>query len=260
MATLTYDPTPADQPEFNEAEQEALIIGEAAEAEQQQLLAGKFKDAEALEQAYIELQKKLGTNDNGEQEGLQPQGERQEEQVEVEPPSEAETILASASSEYYEKGELSQATIDQLVAMDSSDLVNAYMKSQAEAQNTQTADLSEADAGSIMQVAGGQEQYQQLVSWAANNMPEDYVQAFDQLVETGNTQTIKLAVRGLMADYESMNGSEGEMLSGRAPSNIPDVFRSQSEVVQAMSDPRYDNDPAYRNDVFEKLGRSNLQY
>ena len=27
------------------------------------MLAGKFKDAEALEQAYIELQKKLGTNE-----------------------------------------------------------------------------------------------------------------------------------------------------------------------------------------------------
>ena len=62
MATLTYDPTPADQPEFNEAEQEALAIGEAQAEEEQQLLAGKFEDAEALEQAYIELQKKLGTN------------------------------------------------------------------------------------------------------------------------------------------------------------------------------------------------------
>ena len=58
--TLTYDPTPADNPEFNEAEQEALAIGERAAAEQQEMLAGKFKDAEELEKAYIELQKKLG--------------------------------------------------------------------------------------------------------------------------------------------------------------------------------------------------------
>ena len=60
MATLTYDPTPADQPEFNEQEQEAIAIGEAHAAEEQRMLAGKFEDAEALEQAYIELQKKLG--------------------------------------------------------------------------------------------------------------------------------------------------------------------------------------------------------
>ena len=41
---------------------EALAIGEAAAAdtEQQEMLAGKFKDAEELEKAYIELQKKLG--------------------------------------------------------------------------------------------------------------------------------------------------------------------------------------------------------
>ena len=67
MATLTYDPTPADQPEFSEAEQEALAIGEAAAQEQQQLLAGKFKDAESLEKAYIELQSKLGSKDTSEE-------------------------------------------------------------------------------------------------------------------------------------------------------------------------------------------------
>ena len=61
MAELTYDPTPADQPEFNEAEQEALAIGEAAAREEQAQYAGKFKDAEELEKAYIELQKKLGS-------------------------------------------------------------------------------------------------------------------------------------------------------------------------------------------------------
>ena len=44
--TLTYDPTPAENPQFNEAELEALAIGEAAAAEQEQMLAGKFKDAE----------------------------------------------------------------------------------------------------------------------------------------------------------------------------------------------------------------------
>ena len=60
--------------------------------------------------------------------------------------------------------------------------------------------------------------------------------------------------------YDNNFGYEGEMLTGRAASQPADVFRSQAEVVQAMSDPRYDRDPAYRNDVFEKLGRSNVEY
>ena len=50
------------------------------------------------------------------------------------------------------------------------------------------------------------------------------------------------------------------MLSGKAAASSGDVFRSQAEVVAAMSDARYDNDPAYRQDIYEKLERSDLKY
>ena len=47
------------------------------------------------------------------------------------------------------------------------------------------------------------------------------------------------------------------MLTGKtAAPQKGDVFRSQAELVQAMSDRRYDNDPAYRQDIIEKLNRS----
>jgi hypothetical protein len=50
------------------------------------------------------------------------------------------------------------------------------------------------------------------------------------------------------------------MLTGSAPRNSGDTFRSQAELVAAMSDPRYDRDPAYRADVADKLERSNIQF
>ena len=51
------------------------------------------------------------------------------------------------------------------------------------------------------------------------------------------------------------------MVTGKtAPNNSGDVFRSQQELVAAMNDPRYDRDPAYRQDVIEKLDRSNLEF
>ena len=50
------------------------------------------------------------------------------------------------------------------------------------------------------------------------------------------------------------------MLTGKAPKSSGDVFRSQAELVQAMSDQRYDNDPAYRQDVIAKLDRSDLEF
>ena len=98
------------------------------------------------------------------------------------------------------------------------------------------------------------------MSWAADNLDPADVEAFDNIVDSGDARTIRMVTAGLKAQYESQNGFEGEMLTGRAAYQTADVFRSQAEVVQAMSDPRYDRDPAYRNDVFEKLGRSNLEY
>ena len=253
MATLTYDPTPADQPEFNEAEQEALAVGEQAAADQQQMLAGKFKDAEALEQAYIELQKKLGET-NDETEELRQQEEAAQEEVEVSPAAE---LITSASQMYAETGELTPEVMEQFTSMSSADLVNAYMEMQGQIP---TADLTDQQVNNIYGVVGGQENYQRVIEWSKDNLDQSDIEAFDSLVDSGNDRMIALAVSGLNSLMEKNVGFEGEMATGRAPRQQADVFRSQAEVVAAMQDPRYDRDPAYRNDVFEKLGRSNIDY
>ena len=49
-------------------------------------------------------------------------------------------------------------------------------------------------------------------------------------------------------------------LQVRHQQNKGDVFRSQAELVRAMSDPRYENDPAYRQDIVEKLDRSDINF
>ena len=49
------------------------------------------------------------------------------------------------------------------------------------------------------------------------------------------------------------------MLTGKK-SSPSDVFKSQAQLVEAMSDPRYENDPAYRAEVIEKLDNSDLQF
>ena len=258
MATLTYDPTPADQPEFNEAEQEALQIGEQADAEQNQMLAGKFKDAEALEQAYIELQKKLGEGNEDGTDEVREQEEAPEEEVEV---SAAQQAVLDASAEYYNnEGKLSDETISKLTAMDSKELVAAYLEAQANTPTQQAVELTDADTAAIQEVAGGPKAYTELMDWAGKNLSDDVVEGFDSLVDGGNPRAIQLAVRGLMAEYEAQNGMEGQMLTGKAAPGKQDVFRSQAEVVEAMSDPRYDRDPAYRQDVFDRLNRSNINY
>jgi hypothetical protein len=259
--TITYDPTPANQPELNEAEQEALAIGERQAQEENRMLAGKYKSAEDLEKAYIELQKKLGdSNDGLREENPQGRGRQEEVEEQVIDADPLIDLLNEASEEFYSNdGKLSEETFEKLSQMDSKDLLEAYMNIQSD-RTSNVEDLTADQVTEIQNFVGGEESYANLVGWAAENMPQNFVQAFDNLVSVGDSDMIKLAVTGLQAAFQEANGYEGRMLSGKPAQTTQDVFRSQAEVVQAMNDPRYDKDPAYRQDVFNKLDRSNLSY
>lgn len=248
MAEVTYDPTPADQGELNESELEALKVGEEHAQAEGKMLAGKFEDAEALEKAYLELQSKLGEK--------QPEPEEEEEVVDDEE-SIDNTIFDDLFTEM-ESGEFTEETLAQLDELSSRELVEAYMDWYDGSSNVE--DLTESEVQSIKQSVGGEQAYAELMDWSNQNLPEQYVEAFDDLVSSGNYAAIELAVSGLVANYQNTNGYEGRMVTGRDAVSTADVFRSQAEVVQAMNDPRYDRDPAYRQDIFSKLERSNLNY
>ena len=111
----------------------------------------------------------------------------------------------------------------------------------------------------IQNSIGGENQYQKLMQWAGQNLPEKEINAFDGLINTGNVDAIQLGVQALKSKYEEANGYEGRMLTGKA-AQTADVFRSQAQLVAAMSDPRYDRDPAYRQDVVAKLERSDIDF
>ena len=247
------------QPEFSEEELDSLKVGEKMLEEEQEMLAGKFKDAEALEQAYIELQKKLGKNseENDEPEETEEVRDEETSSEEVEQtPSEA--LLTSASAEWYEKGELSEETMDNLKALSSEELLSTYMKMQQ--APAETPDLTDAEVMQVKQTVGGEDQYSAIMEWTAENLPQDYTDAFNNVVERGNVYEIQMALAGLQQQYEMNNGREGNLRTGKTVVEKADIFRSQAEVIQAMQDPRYDRDPAYRADVFEKLERSNVDF
>jgi hypothetical protein len=261
MAQLTYDPTPADNPEFSEEEQDSLRVGEELAEQQEQMLAGKFKSAEELEKAYVELQAKLGEPNDQETEQEEKETELQDEEVEV---SSGAQLINNSYAEFDEKGELSEETMTKFSEMSSKDLVEAYiesMKNAPQQEAVQADDLTDAQINTIKNDAGGEAEYERMMQWAGENLDPEYVRAFDSVCENGNFQAIQIAVAGMKSAYVEANGYEGRMLTGKgAPNTGGNVFRSQAEVVAAMGDPRYDADPAYRQDVFEKLERSNIQF
>ena len=262
--TLTVN-TDESTPELTAEEQDSLKVGEQMAEEQGQLLAGKYKNAEDLEKAYVELQKKLGDKDGVSQEGQDTQEVTDESESEepVSEISEAEALITSASDEYYSNNNtLSPETLDKFKSMSSQDLVNAYMQmAKDNPQNiTSEADVTTAEINKIQNSVGGEAQYNKLVTWAGDNLSADKIKAFDDLVGTGNSAAIQLGVDALKSAYESANGYEGRMLTGKAAETKGDVYRSQAQLVKAMSDPRYDNDPAYRQDVVAKLERSDIDF
>ena len=121
-------------------------------------------------------------------------------------------------------------------------------------------DITPQQVNQIKNSAGGEAAYSNIVNWAKSNVSQDQLDAFNNVVNSGNVPAIQLAVAGLKAEYDNANGVEGRMVTGKSAPNTGDVFRSQQELVRAMSDPRYDSDPAYRQDVVEKLDRSNLEF
>ena len=263
--TLSYDNTP-DTEVLSAEEQNSLEVGEKLVAEQEQLLAGKYKSAEELENAYLSLQKKLGQTEEEEvdyestDEGYEEEEGSDEEVSEYAP---AVNLITEASEEYYANdGQLSEETIESFSQMSSQDLVNAYLEIQANNPQapTQGVELSEAQVNSVQNACGGEANYNAVVDWAASNLTDDAINAFDSVVDSGNPMAISIAFKGLQNEYNEANGYEGRMLQGRAASSAGETFRSQAELVSAMGDPRYDTDEAYRDDVLRKLDNSDLQF
>lgn len=211
MAEVLTSMEPAEQPgELNAEEQNSLEVGEQLAQEQETLLAGKYNSTEQLEQAYLELQQKLGTDEEGEPQEEEP-GEEQEGYEEDD-------------GEEVEGG------------------------------------LTDEDIEALQDMAGGEQQYEQMLGWASDNLSEAEIDMYDDVMDSGDPAACFFAVQALMARYGDSTGVDGELLTGKSPTTVAQGFRSQAELVQAMSDPRYESDPAYRSDVINKLENSEIDF
>ena len=251
--TLTMEPnvekTSIDN--LSAEEQDSLQVGEQMQEAQDNLLAGKYKNAEELEKGYLELQQKLNSKE-------EPAQEEQEEQAEEEAEVQS-TILDQLWDEATsEKGEFTQETLDELGKMNVEDLAQMHLEYRNSVQNQQPEgkDFSEADIKELKGIVGGEQNYANMIDWAQKSLNEQEVQMFDAVMQRGDPLAAFFAVRSLAYAYNDAVGYDGNMVQGKAPRQSNDQFRSQQEVVRAMADPRYEEDPAYRRDIMEKLERS----
>tara|TARA_R100000152_G_C6744989_1_gene168651 strand:+ start:327 stop:1112 length:786 start_codon:yes stop_codon:yes gene_type:complete len=239
-------------------EQDSLQVGEAMQEAQDNLLAGKYKDAKELETAYVELQKKLGESNPEPEEDTQdpPETEAKEEKEEKKEedtgPDLLDTIWEEAQGEKY-----TEETLEKLKNINPAELVNMHLKYR---QNNSPKELSEQDVKELKGIVGGDESYSNMLTWAQQNLNETEVNMFDKVMERGDPLAAFFAVRSLAYRYNDAIGFDGDQVQGKAPKANLDRFESQQEMVAAMSDKRYDNDPAYRRKIMEKLERSDINF
>lgn len=240
-----------DVPVLNEHEQ-AMVdkvdshaegVDDSLKTDEDRMLAGKYKNVEDLEKAYEHLQSKLGQTEENAEDADEPVETPRDEAQEI--ASEAGIDYVAMESEYQELGGLSQETYDTLAEAGIPEaMVDAYIAGQEA--------LTQKTIGSMYDIAGGEEGYNDMISWAQDNLSESEVSAFnDSLV---NENTSQFAISGLYARYSAEKGPN--LVKGGTTNTPSGGFASTQEMMVEMAKPQYKNDPAFRAEVQRRVAVS----
>ena len=220
-------------------------------------LPEKFKSPEDMAKAYGELEGKLGKSDEATKD-LEPKEETKKEEGDLSIDKAEKAVenaglnMSSLQEEYNDGGQLKESSYEALQkAGIPKDYVDAFIKGQ-EAIATQT-------SNTLKQEVGGTESYNNMMSWAADNLNEAEISSFNKTVNGKDIEATRLAIQGLNARYKNNVGDEPSLQSAnKSSTSNAQGYRSWAEVTSAMNDERYSTDDAYRNDVQNKLNNSRL--
>lgn len=259
---IEANPNPSLEEEA--AAQDAVAPKEEAPAIPEKFMRDGEPDYEALAKAYSELEKKQSAGKKGNDEDTKAPEETDEEGGDAEDDgadSDATVDAAKAavkksgldfdalSKEYWDSGELAESSYK---ALEKSgiprNLVDAFIAGQEA--------IVESTRATVFNEAGGEENYNSMLTWAADNMNDAEIDAYNSAVNSGNMNQTLLAVKGLAARYKAAEGFEPKVNIGGSSSKEAGGYKSWKQVEAAMNDPRYGKDPAYVAEVEAKIARS----
>ena len=237
-----------DQAMVAKVDAQAANVDTTLQTDQEVMFAGKYKSVEELEKAYEHLQSKMGKPEESTEEPEVP------EVTPEAPKEEAEQLVATKGidysaleSEWQDKGSLSEDTYKQLEdAGIPQNMVDAYIAGQEA--------LTQSAIKSMHSIAGGEAEYNDMIEWAQDSLSESEIGAFNSSL-TDNAKT-EFAIQGLAARYRAEKGPS--LIRGSSSPSSSAGFSSKAEMTQAMSNPQYARDPAFRADVQRKVALSSF--
>ena len=169
-------------------------------------------------------------------------------------------IVADAQAEYTKDGKLSDETYLKLAGVGANKATVDQWIVSATAQATEGSKLTEA----AHEATEGKENYDKMLVWAEENLPEGEANAFNALVASPDAGVVKTAVEGLYKNFRENVTVEAERLGGSGAGSGANTFASKAEMTAAMnvmsiSQPtktRYETDPAYRVECQNKIKAS----
>tara|TARA_R110002167_G_scaffold91519_2_gene246313 strand:+ start:308 stop:1135 length:828 start_codon:yes stop_codon:yes gene_type:complete len=235
----------ADPKEGKETIEEQLKVDEVPEEERPEWLDEKFDNPEDMAKAYKELQKKMS----------EPKADKKAAKKSVEEPAGAEVTtgaIESARNEFSESGELSDSTFD---ALEAAGLPRAFVEQYINGQEA----MSIQQASSIQESIGGAGNYEAMAEWAAENMADGDLDAFNAIVEGPSVEQARITVKGMYAQFQAAGGKGPALVQGSTSGDSGvKPFGSTAQVTEAMRDPRYASDPAYRENVEKRMSVSSI--
>ena len=232
----------ADPKEGKETIEEQLKEEEPeAKEERPEWLDEKFESPEDMAKAYKELQKKMS----------KPKAEKKASE-ETSAPEATTGAIDAARNEFAETGELSDKAFDSLEA---AGLPREFVEQYIAGQQA----MSVQQAATIQESIGGAGNYEAMAEWAGENLADADLDAFNAIVEGSSVEQARVAVKGLYAQFIAAGGKGPALVQGSTSGDSGvKPFGSTAQVTEAMRDPRYANDPAYRENVEKRMAVSSI--
>lgn len=240
-----------------------------------ELILGKFTSTDELAAAYKQLESKLGSNyaQTPEEASVPSEGTKTPEVVQepsegltgaygeavVSAVSAAGLDITKVSEEFYSESGLTEATRTALDGAFGKSVVDAYFAGLS-AQNAEATQQVNQGLQSVVDAVGGEESWNTIATWAGGaNGDAELADAFNAAIDRGDTVTMRALAQTLKAGYERANGtlSASSVTTGVAGgSGSTAGFRSQAELTAAMRSKEYQTDPAYRQEVAQRLANT----
>ena len=154
------------------------------------------------------------------------------------------------AKEYADYGTLSEKSMKALAGAGyPKAVVDAYIEG-LEAKTARFVDT-------VQGFAGGEKGFEQLKTFI-KSQPQSVIDGFNAAIISGNLAQIRLTIEGIKASMTRTFGTTNPSIMGNAALGSAVGCTNPADMTRDMSDPRYQVDPVFTREVYQKVQHANF--